>query len=173
MVRKKQDDKTIKLILALVARLKHMEKVLAHHGVKMTPHGGSIWDDIQNAITGVAQTVSNVLPHAVQAYQTIAPLLQEGGDANGGDIFSDIGSFFGLGVAENMMNNKRVTNSGKLQREMQFDPEAYQKHVAKKLLQRKKGGDYTFDGGEYDFDGGEYDFDGGSVKSKILNRRKK
>lgn len=184
MVKKQsQNDKTLKLIVALVARLKHMERVLAHHGVKMTPHGGSIWDDIQNAITGVAQTVSNVLPHAVQAYQTIAPLLQEGGNANGGDIFSDIGSFLGLGIGDEMMNDRTITNSRKLQKKTLFDPQAYQKHIANKMIHtKKKGGDYTFDGGDYSFDGGEYDFDGGEYnfdggaavkKSRILNRRKK
>lgn len=170
-----ENDKTLKLIAALVVRLKHMEKVMARHGIMMTPHGGSIWDDIQNAITGVAQTVSNVLPHAVQAYQTIAPLLQEGGNADGGDIFSDIGSFLGLGVAEDMMNDRRTTNSRNLQKQSLFDPQAYQKYLANKLIDRKKkAGDYAFDGGDYKFDGGEYDFEGGSTKqrSRILDRKK-
>lgn len=180
--KKTESQKLTEILYVIVKRLKHMENVLKHHNIKLTANGGSIWDDIENAVGSVARTVSSVVGPAVEVYKTVAPLLQEsGGQADGGDIFGDIGSFLGLGVAEKMMNNKKLTTNRKLQEETLFNPEAYQKQLANKLIhERKRGGSYTFDGGEeegfgYDFQGGEYDFEGGSAKRKsaLLNRRKK
>lgn len=186
MARKTSNQKLTELLYGMVKRLKHMENVLKRHNIKFTQDGGSIWDDIENAVGSVARTVSSVVGPAVEVYKTVAPLLQEsGGQTNGGDIFSDIGSFLGLGIGEKMMNNKKLTTSKQLQQHTLFDSDKYQKHMANKLIREKKrSGGYTFDGGEdngwggeYEFDGGEYDFEGGSEKtkgkSKLLNRRKK
>lgn len=187
MAKKKlTNQKLTELLYGMVKRLKHMENVLRRHDVKFTQDGGSIWDDIENAVGSVARTVSSVVGPAVEVYKTVAPLLQEsGGQADGGDIFGDIGSFLGLGVAEKMMNNKKLTTSRKLLEDTTFNPAEYQKQLSNKLIREKKrGGNYTFDGGEelhqecagwYGFDGGQYDFEAGSTKRKsaLLNRRKK